>query len=53
MKKYEKIAFNDSIKLINYFNDPKNSNKELLSVCAIAPTLCDTTFVVFYRNKRE
>ena len=53
MEKYGKIAFNDSIKLINYFNDIENSNKELLSVCVIAPTLCDSTFVAFYKNKEK
>ena len=53
MVKYGKIAFNDSTKLINYFNDINNSNKELISVCVIAPTLCDSTFVAFYRNKEE
>lgn len=53
MEKYGKIAFNNSNDVVKYFNNKENSNKELISVCVIAPTLCDSTFVVFYRNKGE
>lgn len=53
MEKYGKISFNDSIKLINYFNGVEGSDKELISVCVIAPTLCDSTYIAFYRNKEN
>ena len=51
MEKYGKVAFSRSDAVVDYFNDKENSNKELISVCAIAPTCCDTTFVAFYKNK--
>lgn len=53
MEKYGRKAFKSSLEVVEYFNNNENSNKELLSVCAIAPTLCDSTFVAFYRNKEE
>lgn len=51
MEKYGKVAFNSSDAVVNYFNNKENSTKELISVCVIAPTLCDSTFVAFYKNK--
>lgn len=51
MGKYGKVAFSSSDKVVEYFNNIENSNKELISVCVIAPTLCDSTFVAFYKNK--
>lgn len=53
MEKYGRKTFDYSGDVIDYFNDVKNADKELISVCVIAPTLCDSTFVAFYRNKGE
>ena len=51
MEKYGRKVFKSSTDIVEYFNDKENSNKELISVCVIAPTLCDSTFVAFYKNK--
>ncbi len=51
MEKYGRVAFSSSAEVVEYFNNKENSNKELVSVCVIAPTLCDSTFVAFYKNK--
>lgn len=53
MEKYGRKTFNSSNDVVEYFNNNENSNKELISVCVIAPTLCDSTYVAFYRNKEE
>ena len=53
MEKYGRKTFNSSLAVVEYFNNNENSNKELISVCVIAPTLCDSAFVAFYRNKEE
>jgi len=53
MEKYGRKAFKSSLEVVEYFNNNENSNKELISVCVIAPSLCDSTFVAFYRNKEE
>ena len=53
MEKYGRKTFNNSNDVVEYFNNKENFNKELISVCVIAPTLCDSTFVAFYKNKDE
>ena len=53
MEKYGRIAFKSSLEVVEYFNNRENFDKELISVCVIAPTLCDSAFVAFYKNKGE
>ena len=51
MEKYGRKTFTCSRDVVEYFNNKENFNKELLSVCVIAPTLFDSTYVAFYKNK--
>lgn len=51
MEKYGRKSFDSSDDVVEYFNNKENFNKELISVCVIAPTLYNFTFVAFYRNK--
>lgn len=51
MEKYGRKVFKSSTDIVEYFNNKENSTKELISVCVIAPTLCDSAFVAFYKNK--
>ena len=51
MERCGKITFNNSNEVVEYFNDKENFNKELISVCVIAPTVFDSVFVAFYKIK--
>lgn len=49
MEKYKVKSFENANDVVDYFNDPQNLDKELISVCVVAPAHYDHVFYAYYK----